>query len=82
MIQVFWDVTPCLAEQFLTVQRMVVAWSSGSSSLHSTWTAWPWRWRHYFHSEHQETLIQWHSVTTPKTWLLSNTAANAQHPTM
>jgi len=22
-IQVFWDVTPCLAEQFLTVQRMV-----------------------------------------------------------
>jgi len=43
----------------LTVQRTVVPWSSGSSSLHSTWTAWPWRWRHYFPSEHWETLIRW-----------------------
>jgi len=58
-IQLFWYVTPCLAEHFLTVQRMVVPWSSGSNSLHSTWTAWPWRWRHYFHSEHWETLIHW-----------------------
>jgi hypothetical protein len=42
---------------------------SSNSTTQSSWTAWPWRWLHYKPSKHRQWLLQWHCITSQKTWI-------------
>ena len=57
----FWDVTLVIGQEFPDFLKIIMCSSS--------WTAWPWSWRHYGHSKHWEILAQWHSITSLKAWI-------------
>jgi hypothetical protein len=46
--------------------------SSSLRGTNSSQTAWPRRWGYCNHLKHHELHAQWHSVTSQKTWILSN----------
>ena len=50
----------------LSVQGCLILKASGM-----TWTAWPWRWKHYEASTHY-ILFNQHNTTSQKTWILKN----------
>ena len=65
-IQVFWDVTHCrYVSRSQLLEDMQYLHRQGQTFF---WNAWYWRWRHYDPSEHHEPLVQWHSITSEKTW--------------
>jgi hypothetical protein len=42
-------------------------------------SAWPWKWSHYSPSKCLEPLTQWHSVTSQKIWIFSNTTVRTSN---
>jgi len=68
-----WDVTLCHCMVFSTIWKDHGNFIFKVKQSKTNWTVWHWRWRWHDPSKWWELLIQHHSVTTQKMWILSNT---------